>query len=222
MRNSAMTSAFILATATALHLGSTAASATTVFDNGGPDLNNGWCIDSGEYTADDFMLASTTDISGVGFYYQNYRGITGWDGSVSYEILADSAGAPGASLATGEGQNVAAIDSGQPWCCGGGNAWLVTFDLEAAFSAIGGSTYWLKLFGADDAQNTSWWVTSSATGNAVTDAGSGQFDTGNEVAFYLTGDGVAPQVPLPAALPLLAGGLGFLAFAARRRSQRAG
>ena len=105
------------------------AGAAIVFDNGGPNTSNGWSVLGSNSTADNFSIASNTTIGSVGFYFQNYNGIAGWNQDIQYAFLADSGGSPGSVLASGAGQNVVAVDSGQAWCCGGGNAYLVTFNL---------------------------------------------------------------------------------------------
>lgn len=105
----------------------------TVYDNGGPNKDAGYGI-SDQYSAmDDFMIPLGAEITSVGFYFQNYRGITGWGYDISYIIRANENDLPGDILASGDGLNVNAVDSGLMWCCVGGTAWLVTFDLESPF-----------------------------------------------------------------------------------------
>src|SRR5436309_2229793 len=115
------TAATIVATVlvAVLSTGVGGAGATVVYNNGLPDTTNGYSIHGSNSTADDFMLTSPAVITSVGFYFQNYQGITGWNGIVDYAIYADSGGAPGLALAYGTAQNVVAVDSGLPWCCGG-------------------------------------------------------------------------------------------------------
>lgn len=189
------------------------AGAATVFDNGGPNTSNGWGIKGSDSTADNFSVAANSAIGSVGFYFQNYNGITGWNQDIQYAFLADNGGTPGSVLASGAGQNVVAVDSGQPWCCGGGNAYLVTFDLISAFNAVAGTPYWLRLGGATGPANSAWWVTSSGTGASL--PGSSR---GPEFAFYLN-DSAASGVPEPGSLALL--GLGGSALALLRRRKAA-
>ena len=192
---------------------SISADAAVVFDNGGPDTVNGYYIDGANSTADNFMVASNTAIGSVGFYFQNYNGIAGWNQDITYEFLTDNGGLPDTVLASGAGQNLVAVDSGQPWCCGGGNAYLVTFDLVNPFLATAGTPYWLRLGGATGAPSA-WWVTTQGSGSSL------QGSTwGPEFAFFLNDDGSASGVPEPSSLALFA--LGGSALAVRRRRANA-
>jgi len=76
------------------------ANALVVYDNGGPDTSNGYGIGIGT-TSDDFSVATAHSITSVGFYFQNYNGITGWDQQIDYGFFADASGSPGAQLASG-------------------------------------------------------------------------------------------------------------------------
>lgn len=199
------------------------AQAGIIYDNGGPNTTNGWYIEGSSFSADDFNLASSAQIYGVGFYFQNYQGITDWNQDIIYAIRADSSGQPGTILATGAGQNLTAVDSGLPWCCGGGNAYLVTFDLVSPFSATGGTTYWLALGGATGF-TSAWWVTANPNSTATglySFSGGAWNDTGNQLAFYLTDTAHgSAAIPEPGTMALL--GLGLAGFAALRRRQRRG
>jgi len=199
-----------------LAIGPSGASAAIVYDNGTPTTNNGYQLGGvvggqGYTTADNFSIAAGAAGGGGGFYFQNYNGITGWDGKIDYAFHSDSAGAPGSVLASGAGNNVVATLSGYNWCCGGGNAWLVTFDLPSTFTASAGTSYWLELGGAGGPNP--WWVT-TGPGNAVYlsyGAVSSQYD--HDVAFYLTS-----AVPEPDTLALF--GLGLAGLAVARRFKR--
>lgn len=190
------------------------AQAAIVYDNGTPNTANGYPIGGTPYsTADDFVLGASGNVASVGFYFQNYNGITGWDQQISYNIRANSGGTPGAILASGAGQNVTPTLSVYPWCCGGGNAWLVEFNLQAAFAATAGTTYWLELTGAGGP--SPWWVTTTnnASPDGVYMSGDNGSSTGNDFAFYLSDNGVG--APAPGSLALI--GLGLLGFGVLRR-----
>ena len=82
-----------------------AANAAVVFNNGGPSTDDGYPIHQTNLSQDDFLIAAGATIGSVGFYFQNFFGITGWDGKVSYQINADDAGSPAAlSSASGSGE----------------------------------------------------------------------------------------------------------------------
>jgi hypothetical protein len=190
------------------------AQAGIVYDNGGPNIENGYGIYDTNAAADDFTLGSDTSITGVGFYFQNFFGITGWNQDISYNLYADDGGLLGILLASGTGQNVVATDSGLPWCCGG-NAYLVTFNLQSAFAATANTTYWLELTGATGPAGDAYWVTADA--NATNSGLTGGFPAETEFAFYLTDDELS-AVPEPSTLGIV--GLGVLALPLLRRFRK--
>lgn len=190
------------------------AGAATIYNNGGPDTYNGYSIFSVNEAADDFRFSSAASVTSVGFYFQTYPGINGWDQVVNYNFYSDVSGSPGTLLASGTAQNVAALDSGLPWCCGG-NAWLVTFDLQTPFLAAANTNYWLGLTGAGSTIYSAWWVTSGYPGN-----GHNGSNINAEFAFYLDGS-VTSAVPEPSTWAMML--LGFagvgLTFRAARSSR---
>ncbi len=195
-----------LLSVSAVLLLSSGAQAAIIYDNGGPNTENGWSILGSNQINDNFSLSGTQSIRSVGFYFQNYDGITGWNQDISYNIYADNNGVTGNLIASGAGQNVTPTDSGLPWCCGG-NAWLVEFDLVSTVTLAAGN-YWLGLTGASSTNNAAWWVTT----NYIDGSSIG----GVDFAYYLDSSRVS-AIPVPAAVWLFASGLMGLAGVARRR-----
>ncbi|MCC6366488.1 MAG: PEP-CTERM sorting domain-containing protein [Bryobacterales bacterium] len=152
----------------------------------------------------------------VVFYFQNFSGITGWNQDITYTFHADNAGAVGSVLATGAGQNVVAVDSGLPWCCGG-NAFQVTFDLQSAFNAAAGTTYWLEL-GGTTGGTSAFWVTANANGTHTAYSGANGVlgPTPDQMAFALLSS--PTTVPEPGTLMLF--GVGAIALGAIHSCQR--
>jgi len=206
----------------AFYASSVAADLVVVFDNGLPNTTNGYSIRLTAETRDDFLIAEGATITHVTFYYQNYDGITGWNQDITYNIWDAQVG--GNLLASGAGVNVTPVDSGLPWCCGGGNAWKVDFDLQAGFEAAPGTRYWLGLTGASGSNN-SWWVTADYNNGLANASGVGPYD--GDFAFSLSSGSLAPPSapyqPVPvnnlmalALLMLLLVSTGFIAVRRQR------
>jgi hypothetical protein len=181
------------------------ANAGLIYDNGGPDTSNGFSIAGSNEVVDDFILTNAFDINSVGFYFQNFDGITGWNQDITYSVYNDNSGSKGSLISTGAGQNVIAVDSGLAWCCNNGHAWLVTFDLDSSLSLNAGH-YWLGLSGATGTGPEFWLTTSGITGYK----GPG----GGDLAYSLHGDVGSTDVPEPSTLAIFA--LGLMGLASRR------
>ena len=84
------------------------AGAGIVYDNGGPVgvTGNGFSIMNPTRVADDFTVLNSTVITGVGFYFQNTAGITGWNQDVTCAFRNDASNAPGSVLQSDQGLNV--------------------------------------------------------------------------------------------------------------------
>ena len=163
---------------------------------------------------DNFSLSGSTNINSVGFYFQNYHGITGWNQDITYNFYSDNGGSVGSLLTSGSGQNLTATDSGLPWCCGG-NTWLVEFDLVSTLSLASGN-YWLGLTGATGS-SSAWWVTTDYIDGSFTSSSTTLtiFRT-VDFAYFLNSSNVS-AVPIPATAWLFGSGLiGLIGFARRK------
>jgi hypothetical protein len=124
-------------------------------------------------------------------------------------------------LASGAAQNVVQTDSGLPWCCNSENAYLVNFDLQNAFTANAGATYWLQLSGATGTSSNVYWVTTSGGSGTNLAFWLGSNTGGYQLAFNLTGTAVSTQVPEPTGMALAGLGFGVLTLVRRRQAARA-
>ncbi|MEO9468492.1 MAG: hypothetical protein ABJG61_06035, partial [Parasphingorhabdus sp.] len=188
--------------------------AATVYDNGGPDGVGGnettrW------FQAEDFSLAADASIVSAGVYLGTFDGTLGvWDGSFEYNIFSDAAGTPGASLASGS-VIATTSDSGVATGFGTGNSFLFEFDLNSAFAATAGTTYWFSIHASTDFDRDElYWVTSGSNGTSFGEESDGGtfdnwFNNGNEHAFYLSDTAVnMGAVPEPATWAFMIMGFG--------------
>ena len=207
-----MTRTFL--TGVALMAMASAANASIVYNNGGPNASSG--NDATAWVqAEDFTLAAATSLAGAGVYIAGFNGIGAYTGPFNYFIFANNAGTPGSVLASGTATPTI-TDTGTPWCCGG-NAQLFRFNFASAFNAAAGATYYLGIhLNGDFTRDDLYWVTTAANATAAgVESNGGTFDNwvsnGQEHAFFLT------AVPEPASWALMIAGFGMVGAATRRR-----
>lgn len=199
-----------------------AASADTIFNNGGPNSVGGNEA-TGWVQAEDFRFRYDSVVDGAGVYIGGADGLENFDGALQYYILSDADGAPGTVLASGDAEPTA-IDSGVNWCCGG-NAFLFNFNFASAFNAVAGKTYWLGFHLNQGFERADlYWVTTGleqapvAINRSGFESQNGTFDNWegnlNEHAFQIYGTSGAPE---PAAWALMILGFGAAGAALRRR-----
>ena len=181
------------------------ASASVVYDNGTPNGSVGNEATSW-VQAEDFSFAGATSIGGAGVYIEVPGGIASWDGSFTYYLFADSAGSPGALLASGSPSPSVALS-------GFSGTYLFTFDFNSAFSAAAGTTYWLGIHPAADfnSRDEVYWADTAANGTSNGHESSGGTfdnwaDNDAEHAFYLTG--LTSGVPEPSTWAMMILGFG--------------
>jgi len=201
------------------------AQADVVWDNGGPaSLNPGGSNMTDTLQAEDFMLGGVTSITGITFWNMQLLG-GDYLGSISYSVVADNGGAPGAvtlacGTATPNRQQVGTFGDQ-----GGDTYQIFQNDFAVNINLALGGQYWLVLHdGPITSSATSdfyWsWADPNAT-NGPTYAGSEFYLAGNqwttndaEHAFQLTN---AVSTPEPATLILFGSGLLGLLAPARRK-----
>jgi hypothetical protein len=189
-----------------------AAASVIVFDNGPPNHLNGNNLGLA-FQAEDFRLAGSTTLAGISFWSLETSG--GYRGSISWSIMSNGAGAPGAvTLASGTQSAVNRTALGSYF---GLNEYRNDFSLNAPL-ALGAGTYWLVLHNGapsdlDDPDQYYW---ESAAGNATLRGVeryvpmAGWTTTGSEHAFQVS------AVPEPAHVLMLLAGLPLAAFLRRR------
>ena len=206
--------AIVVAAATAL--AAVPAQATVIYDNGGPNTDDGNEATQWVQT-EDFSFAGGTTVGGAGAYISGRGDISAWDGNFTYYIFASSGGLPGATLQTGN-VSVTPVDTGLP--AFDGNAYLFEFDFLSPFDAAAGMTYYLGIHASTDFNRDEiYWVTTAPNGTAFGEESDGGtlnnwFSNFEEHAFYLTDVGMA--VPEPSTWAMMLLGFGAAGFALRR------
>ena len=205
-------------------LACTPAFAGLVYDNGTPDLKNGFDMTAFR-EADDFTLASASTIAGISFWSVpangNFAG--SFDGSVTWAVYNDAAGSPGTLVSSATVNSVPFTATGTDVQ---GNSNFPVFQLDvtlAAPLALSAGTYWLELHeGASLTANDGspvFWVTS---GNGVLKGSSSESallsalpssSNASDLAFQL----FDASVPEPGSWVLVAGGLLTLLGVSRLR-----
>jgi hypothetical protein len=187
------------------------------YDNGAPDQFTG-----SEMThfiqSEDFVLGSDASITGVNLWALDTIGVSAYQGTIFWAIAADAAGAPGAAFASG---SAAATVTGTGNTVLTYNEDLVSF-LIPAFTATGGTTYWLEIHNGPTTTNSPlgffWETTSSSPGSdlntgheMVLPGGTLWGDNGFDHSFELTGPAAAVPEPGSAVLLTVAGLVGIIA-----------
>jgi hypothetical protein len=114
--------------------------AATVYDNGGPDLQNGYGL-THWIQANDFNLPTGGLISHVQFWDLEVTGGY-FQSSVVWEIHANNNGIPGSIVASGTSINLTHVATGRNNGFGY-NEFIVNFDIIEA--SLGAGKYWLVL-----------------------------------------------------------------------------
>lgn len=203
------------------------AMAAIVYDNGPPSLSDGGEIT--EYVfANDFTLASATNVTGGSIYIGGIAGLGGiakWDGAFDYWLFADSSNSPGTALTSGAATGVTSTSIGAGAWPHGTDIYRIDFNLASTFLAAAGTKYW---FGVHLSSNYDrdfiFWVLTPNTGLNGTRSQHSQFGTFNnwqlgynENAFSLNGSPAGGPVPEPTSLAIFGLGAVGAAYRARRK-----
>jgi len=204
---------FSILPAIALLVASPMAYGVIVYDNGGPDQENGnECTEW--LQADNFQLASPATIGAAEFW----TGEDGpWDGTLNWWIFNNDAGQPGSILASGAGAGVTKVATGTQLLFG--VEYKYDFSLAGVPTLAAGTTYWFGIhLSSDWNRDEIYWETTAPTSGNGHESDGGTMDNwgnnGLEHAFNLSGVSSVPDACSTAMLLGLA--LTFLGVARRR------
>lgn len=184
------------------------ASASIIFDGGGPDQQNGNEMTRWVQTQD-FILSQDIGTRLTDVHFWTFEAPGAWDGTLDYFVFANAGGQPASTpFAQGAGANVVKTATGnQPL---GFNEYAYSFDLQTPLDLSANTTYWLGLHLSSnfDRDEIYWSTTTPGVGSTGQESSGGTFNNwsnnGEHHAFYLTGQ----KVPEPASV------LGLLAIGA--------
>jgi PEP-CTERM motif len=190
--------------------------AATVFDNGPPDNNTGTQM-SAFVVADDFTLASATNMTNIRFWSAQ-SAQSDYLGSVAWSIYSDVGSLPSATLFSGT-SSATGVATGD--ATGFGYS-IYAFDIPVSFSLAAGS-YWLGLNNSPlesvNPTDMLWASKGSIVGReGVYLDGASWAGTDQEHAFRLDGNGITSAVPEPYMPAMMLAGIA--ALAGLRRIQR--
>jgi len=153
------------------------AHAGVVYNNGAPSNDNGFAFNNPS-SADDFVLAAPTTLTGITFwaYSNNVANLA----DIGWAILDDAGATPGAVLHSGLAVGASAVDTGAN--IASLDIFEVTFTLPS-IALDGGTSYWLALDSGpifqDQQVGFSGWVwTAGVTGDSSVAGGAGSWVSG--------------------------------------------
>ncbi|MDO7842701.1 PEPxxWA-CTERM sorting domain-containing protein [Sphingomonas immobilis] len=196
------------------------ARADTVYNNGAPNGANIFPIDGTRQVADDFTLATTTDVTGATFTNVYETAIGQPTLPLNYYIYSGAQPSTGNLIDSGIAQNVV-IGPGGSGSYGPGYAGqTVSFSFETPFQAAANTQYWFGL-NYPTAIGTHWEVTNA-------NATSGAYSSNDDFATVVTATGqqlsfsLQSAAPEPASWAMMIGGFGIVGGAMRRRRASGG
>lgn len=193
------------------------ARASLIYDNGGPDQSGG-----NEMTewiqAEDFTIGTAVTLTDVRFWNLEDPSLSGYNGSISWSIYADTGTAPGALMFRG---NTAGVTRTLTNTGVLGVYDEYQNDFSVGSIALAAGTYWIGLHNGDVSMTTRaefYWETTGLNATLTGQEDDAPFDdnvwlgNGSEHAFALY------SVPEPASLGLFgAGALGLVIQVRLRR-----